>query len=126
MQVDYQRIVKCYACDAPVLMSDARYRTLVETRASFWCPAGHEQHFAGKTDDRKRIEQLERQLDDARRRILELCEEAAHFRCVHPRCRFRHKNRRIVLGHMRECERAEKPKQLPANAGPNAQNTRVH
>jgi 3-hydroxy-3-methylglutaryl CoA synthase len=126
VNVEYPIVLKCYACDAPILMSDARYRALLQSKQDFWCSNGHKQHFLGETEDQKRIRQLEEQLRFTQRRLSEEPEDASYFRCCHPRCRFRHKARRVVLMHMRDCERAEKPKRLPAKAGPDALNTRVH
>lgn len=41
-------------------------RRLRETHETWQCPAGHRQHFAGKTEQEKRIERLERENADLR------------------------------------------------------------
>lgn len=130
MNVEYSVVVKCYKCDAPILMSPNRERVLRESHETFFCVNGHEQAFLRKTEEQKaqdrKIAALETELQYARNTIARFADEASHFRCCHPRCRFRHKIRKVVLDHMRECSRAAPMKRLPANAGPNALNSRVH
>lgn len=126
MNVDYSVILKCYQCDAPILMSAAREATLRRTHETFYCASGHGQVFRGESDEQKTIRSLKREIEWGARRLRELGEEAALFKCLHPRCRFRNKTRAIVLEHMRHCDRAKKPRLLAANAGPDALNSKVH
>ena len=132
MKVDYERIVNCFQCDAPILMSESRYKHLLRSKEYFYCCNGHSQHFTGQTDDQKKIVELEREIAALKRdiswandRMRALCEEAALFKCLHPRCRFTHKVRKVVFGHMKDCRYAVAPKRLPKDAGPNAKNTKV-
>lgn len=45
---------------------ERRYR---RTHESFFCPAGHSQFFPGKTDEEKRIEQLQGRIDSLTRSL---------------------------------------------------------
>jgi hypothetical protein len=49
----------CFAVITVHPIEEARLR---RTRESFYCPAGHSNYFPGKTEEQKRIEQLERSL----------------------------------------------------------------
>lgn len=132
MNVEYTQVVYCFKCDAPILMSESRYRHLLRTKENFYCCNGHEQHFIGQTEDQKKIAELERQIGFLKKdvawantRMGELRAEAELFKCVHPRCRFTHKIRKVVLDHMKDCTRRVPLKQLAANAGPSAKNSKV-
>jgi len=52
-------------CFAVITLHPDEERRLRETKEWFYCPAGHQQHFTGKTEQQKRIEQLERELGAA-------------------------------------------------------------
>lgn len=47
-------------CYAVITVHPNEERRLRRTHETFYCPAGHSNYFAGKTDEEKRIEELER------------------------------------------------------------------
>jgi len=51
-------------CYATINLAPKRYEQLKRSGEYFWCPAGHEQHFTGKTDEQKQIDRLTRDLRD--------------------------------------------------------------
>ena len=58
--------VTCCNCGATIALHRQHHQQLKRTHETFYCPNGHPQHFAGKTDEQMRIEVLERQLDSWR------------------------------------------------------------
>lgn len=58
-------------CFAIITMHPAEEVRLRRSHETFYCPAGHSNYFAGKTEHEKRIAQLERQLERHRREDLE-------------------------------------------------------
>lgn len=69
MPSEYQRHIACYldTCHATICLGEAEYQRLSRTHATFYCPAGHEQHFTGKSE----AEKLQRQLDKVYERLSE-------------------------------------------------------
>lgn len=59
-------------CSATICLSPEIEQRVRRTHESFLCPFGHSNYFPGKTDEEKRIEQLERSV----RRWRELYDEA--------------------------------------------------
>lgn len=61
--------VTCYRddCHAVITLHRQDYNRLQESHATFWCPVGHGQHFSGKSEKEKRIAELEREVEWARR-----------------------------------------------------------
>ena len=57
------RALNCCSCGAEFAMSESFYDQRLRDRVDFYCPAGHPQHFIGKTTEQKRIEELERALE---------------------------------------------------------------
>lgn len=56
----------CYeGCYATICLSPKNYERLRRTGEWFYCPAGHQQHFTGKTDEQKQIDRLQSRLDTA-------------------------------------------------------------
>jgi hypothetical protein len=49
-------------CYATICLSPKNYHRLKRTGEWFYCPAGHQQHFTGKTDDQKEIDRLQTSL----------------------------------------------------------------
>lgn len=125
MQITYDHVMSCYACDAPIVLGRNRYDELHRTKAKFYCPHGHGQVFTGETEEQKRIRALERQLADANRVIERYAREASMHQCLHPRCSFESSSKQTVRLHMMSCEKAGKVKRLPADAGPSALNSKV-
>lgn len=62
--------VNCCQCGIDFCMPNAHHRQLRESHATFFCPNGHRNYYAGKTPQEKKIESLERRLgwyeDDAK------------------------------------------------------------
>jgi hypothetical protein len=56
--------IACYkpGCYAKINLSPKDYAQLKRTGEDFWCPAGHRQHFTGKTEDQKEIDWLRRKV----------------------------------------------------------------
>jgi hypothetical protein len=54
--------IACYLCRVRFAISDDLYRQRVNDRRTLWCPNGHDQHFTGKTQDQRRIEELQAEL----------------------------------------------------------------
>lgn len=54
--------VECYLCHTGFAVEAGLYAARQNDHRSFWCPNGHEQHFAGETADQRRIRELERQV----------------------------------------------------------------
>jgi hypothetical protein len=57
-------------CYAIITLHPDDERRLRQTHERFWCPAGHGQSFIGKTDEQKRIEQLERRVESSREDVM--------------------------------------------------------
>ena len=58
--------ITCASCGVVFGMPDHLESELRRTHKSFYCPNGHSIHFAGKTKEEKRIDELERELRDER------------------------------------------------------------
>lgn len=56
----------CCVCGVGFAMESGLYDQRRKDHAQFYCPNGHGQHFAGKTDDEKRIAELERAVATAK------------------------------------------------------------
>jgi hypothetical protein len=54
-------------CYATINLSPKGYGRLKRTGERFFCPAGHSNYFAGKTDEQKEIDRLTRDLDHTER-----------------------------------------------------------
>lgn len=50
-------------CSAVIVLHTDVVRKLRRTKETFFCPAGHSQWFPGKTDEQKKIDALEQQVD---------------------------------------------------------------
>ena len=50
--------IECCNCHMAFGMTEEFYRERLRLRDSFYCPAGHAQHFTGKTEEEKLREQL--------------------------------------------------------------------
>lgn len=64
----------CCNCGVVFAMSDQFQAVRMEDHGWFYCPAGHSQHYTddNKADrERKRAEQAERELNDARTRLIQ-------------------------------------------------------
>lgn len=49
----------CCTCGGPIALTLDQQRSLRKSHKSFYCPMGHEQHFAGKSNEERLKEQLE-------------------------------------------------------------------
>lgn len=59
------RVSCCYeGCYATINLAPKDYGRLKRTGEWFYCPAGHQQHFTGKTEDQKEIDRLKREIND--------------------------------------------------------------
>lgn len=60
---------QCFKCDAMCCLTERQYRHAKETGADFYCSRGHSQHFVETENSEltKRIEQLERCIEDYKR-----------------------------------------------------------
>lgn len=123
--------VTCCSCGTDIVMQRAHYNNLKRNKGSFWCPAGHRQHFVGPTKAEREVERLKGVVRDKDRsiarlseRIDELREEADYHHCLYPYCDYRNKKKKRVREHMMKCEK--RIARLPANAGPDARNAVVH
>ena len=94
------RTISCYRekCYAVITLHPDDYERLRRTHESFYCPAGHAQHFTGKTEEQKKIENLECQLRRAWERVSEGNEDYRMLRdalthdaqtCPFPSCTWR-------------------------------------
>src|SRR5262245_50137492 len=93
----------CATCGTAICLGEAQERDLRRSHQSFFCPMGHSNYYPGKTEDQRRIEQLEARVD----RFRELWEttRAALGHCPWPECRWRshaHQSRvtRYIWRHM--------------------------
>lgn len=62
-------------CFATITLHPDDERRLRKTHEWFYCPAGHQQHFSGKTDEEKQIAQLKREVEMWRDDHRELTED---------------------------------------------------
>lgn len=53
---------ECCDCGLPFFMPKYHKEMLLKSHASFYCPNGHGQHYTGKSEAQKRIEELEKQI----------------------------------------------------------------
>lgn len=74
--------VICGACEAVVCFPPARYRELKRTHETWYCPNGHPRAWLGKSDEEKRIEELERQVAALERSKGWLAESLQYARTV--------------------------------------------
>jgi hypothetical protein len=68
----------CCNCGTVFALSAALQEVRLEDHRTFYCPAGHGQSYTGKTEaerERERAEQAERELADARTRLMQEREE---------------------------------------------------
>lgn len=56
--ITFETIV-CYKCHVPFAVSAKHHRELLDTHDTFYCPAGHPQHYIAKFNEEKLREQLE-------------------------------------------------------------------
>ncbi len=73
----------CYSCGVLFAMPEEMQARLIQSRASFWCPNGHQQAYIGKTEEQKlreQLEQAERQRNYAQGRAARLTEDLEHER----------------------------------------------
>lgn len=66
-------------CYAIITLHPADAARLRRTHETFYCPAGHHNYFAGKTDDEKRLERLRDSLDRANERSYQRTLLVRHF-----------------------------------------------
>ncbi len=66
----------CCNCGVAFAMDTALYQQRRKDHASFYCPNGHSQYYTGQTDEQKRIAELERAVELAKRET----ESARHSR----------------------------------------------
>jgi len=52
--------IVCYKCHVPFAVTSRHRRELLDTQDTFYCPAGHPQHYIGKTEEQKLKEQLDK------------------------------------------------------------------
>jgi hypothetical protein len=66
--------IACYkpGCYAKINLSPKDYQQLKRTGEFFWCPAGHRQHFTGKTEDQKEIDWLKRRASNLEAEVDEI------------------------------------------------------
>jgi len=58
------RLETCCACSVPFFIPEYLYKRLVNNPGEgFYCPNGHGQHYTGKSEDQKKIEQLQKQME---------------------------------------------------------------
>lgn len=57
MELEMQ-IICCAACGIPFALSKDKVGRLRSTHESFYCPVGHSQSFAGKTETERRLESM--------------------------------------------------------------------
>lgn len=119
-------ILDCCTCGAAIHLPRAQNTTLRESHKTFYCSMGHQNYYAGKTEDEKKIEALTKDLAQARREAQtnwdtaeHWMNEASYHTCVFSRCKFRSKTKKKVREHMATCQRG-KIRALPAEAGPDA------
>ncbi len=62
-------VLSCCTCHIPFGVPEDMVAALRESHDTFYCPAGHKQHFPGKTPQEKEIERLSKERDDASRRL---------------------------------------------------------
>lgn len=87
--------ITCYSCKMPFGMSRAFYEARRKDHKDFTCPAGHEQHFTGKSEEEKLREEVERKgqmLDAAQQRAHRLERQRDDVTKAHKRMRDRIRN----------------------------------
>lgn len=64
MSYDPDHKVSCCTegCYATINLAPKDYERLKRTGEWFYCPAGHKQHFTGKTEDQKEIDRLKSEI----------------------------------------------------------------
>lgn len=67
-------IEECYTCGIVFGMPDSLKTRLLRTHETFYCPAGHGQHYTGPSD----VEKLKKQLEAAEQQIGTLTARARH------------------------------------------------
>lgn len=99
-------VESCYLCGIPFGLTAARQKHLIDTKETFYCPSGHQQHYNGKTHEQEladlkwQIQQKdnnlaaeraekERLIKRVKRGVCLHCKRhfpniAAHMRCKHP------------------------------------------
>lgn len=87
-------------CQATIHLHHDIEARLRRTHESFYCPAGHENYFPGKTDEEKKVEQIERSRDRFREMWHEALDRVEDFKIDVRTCPF-------------ECGYRVKRKQLP-------------
>ena len=124
-------VVVCISCGGPICLPQARYDYLRRSRKTFYCSAGHEQHFLGEEITPERFERLKAQLRDALDRAEDAQDEAWSFREVartcplgcgwtqHGKARLVETLRAALAGHLVEAHgaRVERLRQLPVSTG---------
>jgi hypothetical protein len=58
--------ITCFSCRVKFAITADLYNARVNDHLDFWCPNGHQQHFVGDTAEKKRIKELEAQLQRER------------------------------------------------------------
>lgn len=58
---------ECCNCGIPFFMPKYLKERLLNSQEWFYCPNGHSQHYTGKSESQKKIDELERQLNEEKR-----------------------------------------------------------
>jgi hypothetical protein len=105
-------------CGAIIVMRSDQESRLRQTHGTFYCPNGHSQWFPGKTEEEKRIAELEQQLERQRERTREAWEYASDVRreglvCQWPGCRqHSYSDTHALRRHMRKAHGMPKDKEF--------------
>lgn len=87
-------------CGNVICLTPAMERRLRESHDTFVCPLGHKQSFRGKSDDEKRIDELERDVRWWRATYNEM--RCTARTCPWPTCRtYVYSSREVLYAHMR-------------------------
>lgn len=75
-------------CQATIHLHHDVEERLRRTHETFYCPAGHSNYFPGKTNEEKRIAQLERRAEQWQERYEEALEERDDWKLLAKTCPF--------------------------------------
>lgn len=97
-------IIDCCECNAEFVIDAGVDRSLRLTRHTFHCPyCGVAQSYKSKkTANEKRIDFLERQLDDAQKSVRHWAEQSHRYKCPIPYCRQDFSTKREAWNHIKE------------------------
>lgn len=74
------RAITCGGCGTAFAMSESLYKTLVDTRETFYCPRGCRRTFCGKTEEERLREEVEVQKRSKEHWIAETKRKEAQLR----------------------------------------------